>query len=164
MGDSNQMHDQQGAALILWLVWGSILFSLVIFATMPFAIPAPEGHEPIELAAGHPPKILVILALATVALIPLLIRTRNRMFFDPVGERCQPGTPEAMSAYFTMALTTWIMCELVGIFGFAMYFLTYEAAFSLPFIILAAILTVSFRPRPSQAEQAPQLNEARDTE
>ncbi len=152
MGDTDDMHDKQGLALILWLVWGSILFSLVIFATMPFVIPAPEGYQPPEIAAGSPPKIVVILALAAALLIPLLIRTRRRMFFEPIGERCQPGSPEAMSAYFTMSLTTWIMCEVVGIFGFAIYFLTYEAVFSLPFIILAAILTASFRPRPDEAE------------
>jgi hypothetical protein len=154
--DDQPMHDQQGTALILWLVWGSILFSLAIFATMPFVIPAPQGYQPPEIAAGNPPKILAILALATAVLIPLLTRTRKRMFFEPVGERCRPGTPEARGAYFTMSLTTWVMCEVVGIFGFALYFLTYRAAFALPFIILAAILTVSFRPRPRQAEQAPE--------
>ncbi|MGM0558630.1 MAG: hypothetical protein ACQEVA_19750 [Myxococcota bacterium] len=140
-------------ATILWLVWGALLFSMLIYVIVPVAIPPPPGHEPIEIAAGNPPKIAVILGIAAVVLIPLLYRMRDRMFYEPLGEECYPGTSEARAAYFTMSMTTWVMCEVVGVFGFAVYFLTYELLFSVPFAVLGMLLLLLFRPDPDAAEQ-----------
>ena len=153
MTDQPENHDHQSLTLILWLVWGSLLFSLVVFALTAALIPPPENYAPPEIAQGHPPKILIILVLATASLIPLLLKTRERMFFEPLGDKCFPGSPEARSAYFTMSLTTWVMCEIVGIFGFVLHFLTYEPLMALPFVAVAVVLMVVFRPKPSVAER-----------
>jgi hypothetical protein len=128
------------------------MFSLVLYGLTPFLIPPPPDHVPPDIAAGQIPVLVVILAVAAIALIPILLGVRKRMFFEPIGQRCQPASAEAKSAYFTMSLTSWIMCEVVGIFGFAIYFLTYELAYALPFVGLAAVLMLLFPPRPHLAE------------
>ena len=149
-GDQNQ--DQKGLSLILWLVWGALVLSLFIYGATFLVIPAPADFHPPEIAAGTPPKLVVILSVASVVLIPLLFRVRKKMFFEPLGQECYPGSPEARSAYFTMSLTSWIMCEIVGIFGFAVYFLTYEVAYSIPFVVLGLVLMLMFWPDPGAAE------------
>ena len=106
---------------VLWLVWGALLFSMLIYVVVPVALPPPAEFEPIELAEGNPPKIAVILGGASLILVPLLFRMRDQMFFSPLGDECYPGSPEARGAYFKMSLTSWVMCEVVGVFGFAIY-------------------------------------------
>ncbi len=137
---------------ILWLVWGALLFSMLIYVFVPVAIPPPPGHQPIEIAEGNPPKIAVILGIASLVLIPMLYRARDRMFFAPLGDECYPGSTEARAAYFKMSMTTWVMCEVVGVFGFAIYFLTYEVIFAVPFAVLGMVMLLMFRPDPRAAE------------
>lgn len=137
---------------VLWLVWGALLFSMLIYIFVPVAIPAPPDHQPIELAEGNPPKIAIILGIASLILIPMLYRLRKRMFYAPLGEDCHPGTTEARAAYFTMSLTSWVMCEVIGVFGFAVYFLTYRLYVSVPFAVLGILLLLMFRPDPDAAE------------
>jgi hypothetical protein len=139
-------------ATILWLVWSALLFSMLIYIFVPVAIPPPPEHQPIEIAQGNPPKIAVILGIASLVLVPLLYRTRDRMFYEPLGEECYPGSAEARAAYFKMSMTTWVMCEVVGVFGFAVYFLTYELLVSVPFTVLGILLLLLFRPDPDAAE------------
>jgi hypothetical protein len=139
--------------MVLCLVWGALLFSMLIYVFVPVSIPPPPEHVPIEVAQGNPPKIAVILGIASLILIPTLYRMRDRMFFSPLGEECYPGTVEARAAYFKMSMTTWVMCEVVGVFGFAVYFLTYELVFSVPFAVLGILLLLMFRPDPAAAEQ-----------
>lgn len=152
MGGNNNQHDRNSLRMILWLVWISLTFSLLIYAVVPILIPPPPEFTPPEIATGTPPKILVILGLASVVLIPMLFSIRKKMFYDPIGDKCSPGTTEARSAYFTMALTSWIMVELVGVFGFIIYFLTYQLVFAIPFVVLAMILMLIFWPDPEAAE------------
>lgn len=154
MGTQNGANDQHGYGLILWLVWGALLFSVFIYALSSLVIPAPEGFEPLDMAAGTPPMIVVILGLGSVALVPILNNVRQRMFFGLLGDDLEPGAEEAHRAYFTMALTTWVMCELVGIFGYVVYFLTYEPLYALPFIALAGLMLLVYRPQPDRADGA----------
>ena len=139
---------------ILWLVWGTMLFSMVIYSLVPAMIPPPSDHEPMELARGNPPKIAMILGVASLILVPMLFSLRSRMFFDPLGEEFQPGSQGAHKAYFTMSLTSWTLCEAVGIFGFATYLLTYTLEWSIPFVILGILLLLIFRPVPELASDA----------
>lgn len=153
MSGPNDQQDQKSLKMILWLVYLSLFFSLFIYALVILVIPAPDDFVPPEIARGNPPKVLIILALAAMALVPVLKSLRERMFFGPLGEECYPGSAEARSAYFTMSLTTWIMCEIVGVFGFAVHFLTYEPWLAMPFVIFAAALMGIYRPQPDVAEE-----------
>ena len=147
MAEQQEMQDQQSLKMILWLVYLSLFFSLAVFALVIFVIPPPEQFVPPEIARGNPPKILIILALATFALVPVLRSLRNSMYFEPLGEEWQEGSAEASNAYFEMSLTTWILCEVVGVFGFAVHFLTYEPWLALPFVAVAAVMMAVYRPR-----------------
>lgn len=132
---------------ILWLVWGAMAFSMVIYMVVPVGIGAPVDHELVEIAKGTPPKIALILGVASLALVPALVSMRRRLFFSVVGEEFERGTPEASQAYLRMSMTTWIFCEVVGVFGFAVYFLTYQWASALPFAVFGLALLLVFRPR-----------------
>jgi hypothetical protein len=153
MGGQQDNHDRQSLTMMLWLVWLSLLFSLFIYVAVILVIPAPEKFVPPEIASGRPPKILVILGMAAITLVPILLNIRKRMFFEPLGEKCHPGSEEARSSYFTMSLTSWILCELIGVFGFVIHFLTYQPVLALPFVVLAGVLMVAFRPKPGVAEE-----------
>ena len=144
--------ETESYSMILWLVWGALLFSMLIYMMVPAMIPPPPDHQPMELAEGNPPKLAIILGVASIVLIPMLFSLRKRMFFEPVGEKCAPGSTEAHAAYFTMSLTTWVLCELVGVFGFAVYFLSYSLVWSVPFAVMGMILLLIFRPEPDAAE------------
>jgi hypothetical protein len=152
VSEQTDNQDRRSLTMMLWLVWLSLSFSLFIYLAVILAIPAPPDFVPSEIARGNPPKILVILAMAAVALVPILLNIRKKMFFEPLGDKCYPGSAEARSAYFTMSLTSWIFCELVGVFGFVVHFLTYEPLIALPFVALAAVLMAVFRPKPELAE------------
>lgn len=152
--------ETENDPMILWLVWGALLFSMLIYVFVPVSIPPPPEHVPIEIARGNPPKIAIILGIGSLILVPALYRTRDRMFFSPLGDECHPGTSEARAAYFKMSLTTWIMCEVVGVFGFVVYFMTYDLVFSVPFAVLGMLLLLMFRPDPSAAEQTDIDNQA----
>lgn len=153
MAKQHDEQDQASLKMILWLVYLSLFFSLFIYALVIWVIPAPEEFVPLEIARGNPPKIFIILVLASMALLPILKNLRERMFFGPLGEACYPGSAEARSAYFAMSLTTWIACEVVGVFGFAIHFLTYEPWLATPFVILAAALMGWYRPQMDAAEE-----------
>ncbi len=152
MGGTDENQDERSLKMILWLVWLSLFFSLFIYVLVILVIPPPQEFVPPEIARGNPPKILIILGFAALALVPILRGMRERMFFGPLGEKCHPGSEEAKSAYFTMSLTTWILCELLGVFGFVIHFLTYEPLFAMPFVVLAAVLLALYRPQPAVAE------------
>jgi hypothetical protein len=112
-------------------------------------IPAPPNYVPPEIASGALPPLLIILGVATLALIPILLNTRKKMFFDAKRDSAYANDEEAQSAYFTMALTSWVFGELIGVFGLVMAYLTFDMLMSLPFVLVAAILLVAFRPRPT---------------
>lgn len=141
----NNAQDLQGLSATLWLVWGALLFSLFILASVSLLIPPPPEFEPAPLAAGSLPPILIILGGATIALIPLLRDTRQKMFFEQA-ERGFEDKDTAASAFFNMSLTTWVFCELIGVFGLVMTYMTYKLAFSLPFVGVAGVLFALFRP------------------
>lgn len=153
MTDHHDNQDLSSLKMILWLVYLSLFFSLFIYALVILVIPPPEEFVPPEIARGNPPKILVILGFASLALVPILQNLRKRMFFEPLGDECYPGSTEARSAYFTMSLTTWILCELIGVFGFVVHFLAYEPFMAMPFVVLAAVLMGWYRPQTDLAEE-----------
>lgn len=138
--------------MILWLVWASLFFSLLIIALVSLLIPAPPNFVPSAIASGIFPPILVIFILATLALIPVLQNSRKKMFFDSASSF--ETKEKADNAYFTMAMTTWVFCELVGVFGLIMAYLTFEILFSLPFVLVGAVLLAVYRPQPKRVDAA----------
>ena len=155
--------EREHHGTILWLVWGTMLFSMVIYTLVPSMIPPPPDHQPMEIARGNPPKIALVLGIASLVLVPMLFSLRSRMFFEPLGEEYQPGTDEAHDAYFTMSLTSWALCEAVGVFGFAVYLLTYTLIWSIPFVILGILLLLIFRPVPELASETADEEESDET-
>ncbi|AWV89931.1 hypothetical protein [Bradymonas sediminis] len=147
-------HDKgspdSSATLVLWLVWASMLFSLMVMASVPLIIPPPPGFVPFSIAAGTVPPIVVILAVASAMLIAVLRNARKKRYFDQAASYA--SAEEKDNAYFTMALTTWVICELVGVFGLVIGYLTFEALLALPFLLVAATLLGIYRPKSPAAD------------
>lgn len=143
--------DASHDALVLWLVWSSLMFSQFIFASVPVLIPAPPDYQAPALATGSPAAITLILGVVALIVLGALRMGRNKMYFDAARTSGFATREAARDAYFSMAMTSWVFCELIGIFGLMIAYLTYDSAQSLPFMGLAALAFVIFRPRPLDA-------------
>lgn len=134
-------------SLVLWLVWCSLVFSQVIFASVPVLIPAPPDYQAPAIAVGSAAPITVLLGALALVVLAALRMGRKKMYFDAAHTSGFDTDEAARDAYFSMAMTSWVFCELIGIFGLVIAYLTYDSAQSLPFMGLAVLAFVLFRPR-----------------
>lgn len=140
----------QPARFTLWIIWGTLLASLGIYAALPLLVtPAGEGM-------GEGARILtlclVAVAVATAAATFILKRV---LVVAPVARgEMDAKTPRGAQRIQLGYVVCWALAESIGVYGLVLYFLTHSVTTMLPFIVGSALLLVAHAPRAADSERA----------
>jgi hypothetical protein len=141
--------------LTLWILWGAMLMSLVVYGVMPLLLVGTEFPGD-ETAATLAP-ILVVLGLG-LAVASFVLR---RLLLDrPLAAgTLDPETPEGAQQIQVAFVVAWVLSEAVGIFGFVLWFLGRDATLLYGFLVASAGLLALHAPLASRQTKPPTLQD-----
>jgi len=145
----------QETRFTLWLVWGTLLASLAIYAALPLVLTAPgeamdEGSEILSLCLG-----LVAIGTAVASFV-----LKRVLVLGPIARGVvDPHTPAGAQRIQLGYIITWALAESIGVYGLVLYFLTHAVSLMLPFVCGSALLLALHAPRASDLEAAPRGHE-----
>ena len=141
----------QGARFTLWVIWGTLLASLSIYAGLPL-VTAPFG----DAMEGGAEALRLCLGLVAIATAVASFVLKRVLVLGPIARNAiDPNTPAGARRIQTGYLFTWVLAESIGIYGLLLYFLTHEMGSLLAFVGGSALLLLLHAPRASDIEQAP---------
>lgn len=129
----------------LWIVWGVMLGTLVLYAAMPLLLPAPTGtpSEPQPIFVGALAFFALFGGLATLVIRRVgLIRPARDGSLDV-------HSPAGGARFFSMSVITWALSEAVGIYGLILFLMFRRPSLLYPFLAAAALLLLVHAPRTS---------------
>lgn len=146
------------AVVTLWVIWGAMLVSLLIYVFIGSQVPEEMrqklgGALPLDLIR----KILLGVAAFTL-IVAIFIRKRiveggsagydmkSSMALDP------STSPSALGKYMTAMIISLGLCESVGVYGLILFFLGDSFQTLLIFIGIGALGMVFFRPKREEFE------------
>ncbi len=144
---------QEVSATTLWITWGALFMSLIIYMVVLFII---TGNP--ENAPEPDPELISTLRIAfggvAVAEIIGLFVARKAMFFDKLsGDNAFASLEKMRGTYMTTCILSWALAESVAIYGFVLSFLSYELIYYEVFFVPAAVLYIAFRPQLGKVEK-----------
>jgi len=142
--------------LTLWILWGSMLMSLVVYGVMPILLTEPLEGFGAETATTLAP-ILVMLGLG-LAVASFVLR---KLLLDrPLAAgTLDPDTPEGAQRIQTGFIVAWVLSEAVGIFGLVLWFLGRDTSLLYGFLAAGAVLLALHAPLASRQTKPPTLQD-----
>ena len=127
---------------IFWILWGSMLASLGVYAALPALLPAPE--EPVALSLPLVGGLLV----GAVVVGPTSVVLRHALLVRPARSgQLDIGSAEGRARWLQVSVALWAMSESVGIAGLVLWILYRQPGLLYPFLAGAALLLVVHAPR-----------------
>ncbi|MBW2359682.1 MAG: hypothetical protein JRG84_02155 [Deltaproteobacteria bacterium] len=133
----------QAARFTLWVIWGTLLASVALYAALPLVVAPPgegmeRGAEALQLGLG-----LVSIASAAASFV-----LKRILVLAPIARHAiDPCTPAGAQRIQTGYIFAWMLAESIGIYGLVLYFLTTDARTMLPFVAGSALLMLLHAPR-----------------
>lgn len=127
---------------IFWILWGSMLVSLVVYASLPALLPAADEPAALSLplVGGLLAGAVSVGATSVVLRQVLLVRPARNGHLDI-------GSAEGRARWLQVSIALWTMSESVGIAGLVLWFLYRQPGLLYPFLAGAALLLVVHAPR-----------------
>jgi len=130
----------------LWLIWGVLLSSLVIYAGVAAVLVSGEATDPETASRLTPIFALVALGAAVTSFV-----LRNVMLTRPLARGAlDPETPAGAQRVQTAFVLAWVFSETVGLFGFVLWFLGRDWNVFLAFLSAGAVLIALHAPLASR--------------
>ena len=127
---------------ILWILWGSMLASLAVYAALPALLP--------EVENAPAPSLVVVGALlaASVGVGAISVALRHVLLVRPARSgRLDISRPEGSARWLQISIALWALSESVGIAGLVLFLLYRQPGLLYPFLAGAALLLVVHAPR-----------------
>ncbi len=130
-------------ARVQWIVWAAIMMSLLVYAAMPFLLPAgasaSEGGDVVFV--GTFAFMAAMCAAASLAL-------RHLLLIAPLerGE-LDPSSAAGRARFFQVSLICWLLAESVAVWGLVLFFLGGSLVLLYGFVLGAAVLLGVHAPR-----------------
>jgi len=133
------MNQVESAVRLLRTVQAALLVSIVLHAVVSQKITT----EPRDVTLFHRMFIALTILLVGIAMV-----FRVRMV-GPAAEtlRLRPEDAQMLTRWRTGSLVSLVLCEAVGLYGFALRVLGGEFLLSAPFYAVAILLMLVWRPR-----------------
>ena len=127
---------------ILWVIWGSMLASLAVYAALPSLLPPAEAPPApsIPLVGALLGFSFAVGAASVVLRHVLLVRPARSGKLDIT-------RPEGSARWLQISVLLWALAESVGIAGLALWFVHRDPGLLYPFLAGAALLMVVHAPR-----------------
>jgi uncharacterized membrane protein YfcA len=137
--EGGAMKQIESAVRLLRTVQLALLVSIVLHAAVGQKI----AVEPSDVTQWH--RIFIAL---TILLVGIAMFFRLRMV-RPAAEalRLRPEDAQMLARWRTGSLISLVLCEAVGLYGFALRVLGGEFSLSAPFYAVAILLMLAWRPR-----------------
>lgn len=127
---------------IFWILWGSMLASLAVYAALPALLPEAE-----PLAALSIPFVGGLLLGAAVVGTTSVVLRQVLLVRPARSGRLDITTAEGSARWLQVSIALWVMSESVGIAGLVLWFFYRQAGLLYPFLAGAALLLVVHAPR-----------------
>ena len=134
--------NQQPSPKLLWIVWGAMLFSLVIYGVVLRFIEPTGEMDPSQLQ-----MMLMAFSVVSATEIGVIFFLRNLLFFGRIEDGEFDDRDEVAQGYFTTSVITWALCEAIGIYGLVLSMLTGDITYFLAFGLVGGALMLYFRPQ-----------------
>jgi hypothetical protein len=131
------------ATRTLWIVWASMLATLIVYAAIPFLVPGGQARDPLLEQA----MLLGLFGVAAASAIGTLI-ARNLMIVQPAQRGdLDLGSGPALSRFASVSIALWAVAESIAVYGLVLYLLFGKAGYLHAFLLAAATLFAVHSPR-----------------
>lgn len=127
----------------LWILWGALLASLLVYAAIPLLLPAVEAPPADAAWVGGGAALAGLAALGSLAL-------RRLALVGPVGRgELDLGSHAGQTRLYLVSMLCWALAESVGIVGLLLFLLYRRPELVYPFLAAAIGLMLYHAPRAS---------------
>lgn len=135
---SNHQSHSAGSSLILWVIWGALTASIVVYVLVLklTGSPSPEGQDPPDQ------NILMILGVAAVGNLAIGFAIRHLFTNRIVKDENSPK----QSMILPSCIISWAMVESVAVFGLMLGFLGASATISGSFMLVSFVSMLLLAP------------------
>lgn len=137
--------------MLLWLIWGAMLFSIVIYSVVltmvtgnPDAI-APDPDIAVQLS--------YILAGLGFGLVAMTFIARQVMLHKPLADGKFDSLTKLRGAYLTVSIISWALAEAIALFGFVLSFLSHNLDYYMAFAPAGILMLLLTRPQARRIEE-----------
>ncbi|QDG49402.1 hypothetical protein FIV42_01210 [Persicimonas caeni] len=144
--------QNQSATMTLWIMWGAMLFALIMFGVVLFVLTQnKDGFTPPE------PDLIQTLTITfsglSVAELGAIYFLRKLTFFSKLKYHAFESLDELRDGYKTASILSWAFCEAIAIYGFVLGVMTYDPTYYLYFAPPAVLLFLLLRPQLGRYEK-----------
>ena len=144
--------------LTLWIIWGAMLSSLVMYLLICHAAPGIRSESPMGVSPGLLGNILLGVSAAELLILYFI---RRAMFSPaargPINRRVEQkpliSKRMFMSKYVSVVIISLAVSESIGIYGFVLFILGDDYSTLYTFILISALAMVAFRPKAAEFER-----------
>ena len=156
--DTSQKRTVENKLLVMWIIWGAMVGSLVIYIVICNLI----GEQIRRPVGPEFPLVLLRNILFGIGIVALIATHYIRKFIlkKPSGglgsvPTSQPATQDLAKIYekYTVAMIISLaLCESVGIYGLVLFFLGISFQAMYTFMIISAVGMFYYRPKREEIE------------